>query len=122
MPLAVPASPDWLHEIKYDGYRLRLERDGDRVRLITRGGHNWPDRYPRIVEAARKNRVTRFIIDGEGVALNLDGVADFTSRNEPPPCNRFPPVLLTAWSVARTSKGPYRKRPVLITTVAGHVV
>jgi ATP-dependent DNA ligase len=32
----VPSSPDWLHEIKYDGYRLRLERDGDRVRLFTR--------------------------------------------------------------------------------------
>ena len=31
----VPAGPDWLHEVKYDGYRLRLERDGDRVRLIT---------------------------------------------------------------------------------------
>jgi ATP-dependent DNA ligase len=42
----VPATPDWLHEIKYDGYRLRLERDGDRVRLITRNGHNWTDRYP----------------------------------------------------------------------------
>jgi bifunctional non-homologous end joining protein LigD len=37
---AVPDRPDWLHEIKYDGYRLRLERDGDRVRLITRGGHD----------------------------------------------------------------------------------
>jgi len=37
---AVPAGPDWLHELKYDGYRLRLERDGDRVRLITRGGYN----------------------------------------------------------------------------------
>ena len=35
---AVPDGPDWLHEVKYDGYRLRLERDGDRVRLITRGG------------------------------------------------------------------------------------
>jgi bifunctional non-homologous end joining protein LigD len=35
----VPTGPDWLHEVKYDGYRLRLERDGDRVRLITRGGH-----------------------------------------------------------------------------------
>jgi ATP-dependent DNA ligase len=34
----VPDSPDWLHEVKYDGYRLRLERDGDRVRLITRHG------------------------------------------------------------------------------------
>jgi bifunctional non-homologous end joining protein LigD len=34
----VPTGPDWLHEIKYDGYRIRLERDDDRVRLITRGG------------------------------------------------------------------------------------
>jgi hypothetical protein len=32
----VPRSPDWIHEVKYDGYRLRVERDGDRVRLITR--------------------------------------------------------------------------------------
>jgi ATP-dependent DNA ligase len=49
----VPDSPDWLHEIKYDGYRLRVDRDGDRVRLITRSGYNWTD-YPWIVEAARK--------------------------------------------------------------------
>jgi ATP-dependent DNA ligase len=42
----VPAGPEWLHEIKYDGYRLRVERDGDRVRLITRGGYNWTRRYP----------------------------------------------------------------------------
>jgi bifunctional non-homologous end joining protein LigD len=32
----VPAGPDWLHEIKYDGYRLRVERNGNRLRLITR--------------------------------------------------------------------------------------
>jgi ATP-dependent DNA ligase len=37
---AVPYTADWLHEIKYNGYRLRLERDGNRVRLITRGGYN----------------------------------------------------------------------------------
>jgi bifunctional non-homologous end joining protein LigD len=49
---SVPDTPDWLHEVKYDGYRLRLERDGDRVRLITRGGYNWTDRYPWVVEAA----------------------------------------------------------------------
>ena len=49
----VPNGPDWLHEIKYDGYRLRLERDGDRVRLIMRGGYDWTKRYPWITEAAR---------------------------------------------------------------------
>jgi ATP-dependent DNA ligase len=45
---AVPSGPDWLHEVKYDGYRLRVERDGDRARLITRGGDEW------IAEAALK--------------------------------------------------------------------
>ncbi|MET4423246.1 ATP-dependent DNA ligase [Bradyrhizobium sp. JR18.2] len=54
--IAVPDGSDWLHEVKYDGYRLRLERDGDRVRLITRGGYNWASRYPWIVEAASKIR------------------------------------------------------------------
>jgi ATP-dependent DNA ligase len=65
----VPHTPDWLHEIKYDGYRLRLERDGGRVRLITKGGHNWTSRYPWIVEAALKNRHKQFVIDGEAVIL-----------------------------------------------------
>jgi bifunctional non-homologous end joining protein LigD len=43
---SMPAGPEWFHEIKYDGYRLRLERDGDRVRLITRCGYDWTKRYP----------------------------------------------------------------------------
>jgi len=75
----VPDTPDWLHEIKYDGYRLRLERDGDRVRLITKAGYNWTSRYPWIVEAALKNRHTQFVIDGEAVVLGIDGVADFNA-------------------------------------------
>ena len=44
----VPNNPDWLHEIKYDGYRLRVECNGDRVRLITKGGYDWTKRYPWI--------------------------------------------------------------------------
>jgi bifunctional non-homologous end joining protein LigD len=75
----VPDGEDWLHEIKYDGYRLRLERDGDRVRLITKGGYNWTDRYPWIVEAARKVRQRRFVLDGEAVVLGVDGIADFNA-------------------------------------------
>jgi ATP-dependent DNA ligase len=76
---SVPVGPDWLHEIKYDGYRLRLERDGDRVRLITRGGYDWTKRYPWIVGAARKVRQKKFVLDGEAVILGVDGVSDFNA-------------------------------------------
>ena len=75
--VSVPDGTDWLREVKYDGYRLRVERDGDRVRLITRGGYNWTTRFPWIVEAARKNRVKQFVIDGEAVVLGVDGISDF---------------------------------------------
>jgi ATP-dependent DNA ligase len=74
---AIPASKDWIHEIKYDGYRLIVHRDGDHVHPITRGGYNWTDRYPWIVEAARKIRQKHFVLDGEAVILGVDGISDF---------------------------------------------
>jgi bifunctional non-homologous end joining protein LigD len=46
-----PAGPDWVHEIKHDGYRLIVLRDGKVVRLFTRRGHDWTDRYPAIASA-----------------------------------------------------------------------
>jgi bifunctional non-homologous end joining protein LigD len=76
---SVPARPEWFHEIKYDGYRLRVQRDGESVRLVTRGGHDWTKRYPWIVEAALKNRQKRFVIDGEAVVLGIDGISDFNA-------------------------------------------
>jgi bifunctional non-homologous end joining protein LigD len=73
----VPHHPDWLHEIKQDGFRLIVERDHDRVRLFTRNGHNWTDRYPLIAEAARRIKTSQFVIDGEAVLLGVDGISDF---------------------------------------------
>lgn len=54
-----------------------VEREGRRVRLFTRNGHDWTKRYPLIVEAALKNRSTSFIIDGEAVLLGVAGISDF---------------------------------------------
>src|SRR4051795_9494643 len=73
----VPAGQDWLHEVKMDGYRLIVHRDGKRVRLFTRNGHDWSDRYPLITEAALRNRNSSFVIDGEAVLLGVDGISDF---------------------------------------------
>jgi bifunctional non-homologous end joining protein LigD len=75
----VPAGSEYIHEIKYDGYRLRVERSSDRVRLITRGGYDWTNRFPWIVESALKNRTKQFVIDGEAVILGLDGISDFNA-------------------------------------------
>ena len=60
----VPAGADWIHEIKHDGYRLIVQREGARVRLFTRNGYDWTSRYPLIVEAARRIRTRRFVLDG----------------------------------------------------------
>jgi bifunctional non-homologous end joining protein LigD len=73
----VPDRPEWLHEIKHDGYRLIVQREGKRVRLFTRNGHDWSERYPRIVEAALRHRANSFALDGEAVLLRVDSVSDF---------------------------------------------
>jgi ATP-dependent DNA ligase len=99
----VPDHPDWIHEIKYDGYRLRVERDGDRVRLITRGGHDWTKRYPWIAEAARKVRQKRFVLDGEAVILGVDGVSDFNALHSRKHDDEVQFMPSTSWrSMAKT--------------------
>ena len=73
----VPDRPEWIHEIKHDGYRLIVQREGKRVRLWTRNGHDWRDRFPLISEVALRNRNLSFVVDGEAVLLGVDGRSDF---------------------------------------------
>jgi bifunctional non-homologous end joining protein LigD len=73
----VPSGPQWSYEIKHDGFRFISRREGDRVRVFSRRGHDWTDRVPRIAEALAKLRVKSVTIDGEGVVCREDGVSDF---------------------------------------------
>jgi bifunctional non-homologous end joining protein LigD len=73
----VPDRPEWIHEVKHDGYRLIVKRDGKRVRLFTRNGHDWSGRFPLITEAALRDRNSSFVLDGEAVLLGVDGRSDF---------------------------------------------
>src|SRR2546429_5934075 len=52
-----PSGPDWIHEIKHDGYRLMARRDLTGIRLLTRNGHDWAPRYPLIVETVDRLKV-----------------------------------------------------------------
>lgn len=72
-----PIAAQWAFEIKWDGYRLAIHKEGDRVRIITRGGHDWTERFPAIAKEASRLAVDTFILDGEGVMLDEQGRADF---------------------------------------------
>jgi ATP-dependent DNA ligase len=64
-----------VHEIKHDGYRLIVRREGDAVR--TRRGYDWSVRYPAIARAAAKLKAKSFTIDGEAAVCGPDGLAVF---------------------------------------------
>jgi ATP-dependent DNA ligase len=72
-----PAGPDWVHEIKHDGYRLQVRREGPVVRLFIRRGHDWTERYPAIAGTAAMLRARSFTLDGEAVVSGSDGIAVF---------------------------------------------
>jgi ATP dependent DNA ligase domain len=72
-----PTGPQWVHEIKHDGYRLIARKQAGRVRLLTRRGYDWSDRYPRIVEAVSALRAGSTTIDGEAVVCDASGLAVF---------------------------------------------
>ena len=74
-----PAGPDWLHEVKCDGYRLLGRKDGDRVRLWTRYGTDFTDRLLAIADAVRALPVDNALIDGEAVVFKPDGHSDFAA-------------------------------------------
>jgi ATP-dependent DNA ligase len=76
-----------VHEIKHDGYRLMARRDPVGIRLITRRGNDWTQRYPLVVEAVNHLKVRSCLIDGEVVCCDERGLATFQllrhRRNDP---------------------------------------
>jgi bifunctional non-homologous end joining protein LigD len=63
--------------VRHDSYRLIVQRQGERVRVFTRKGSEWSDRYPPFVEVAFRHRTAHFVLDGEAVLLGVDGISDF---------------------------------------------
>ncbi|MEH7909166.1 non-homologous end-joining DNA ligase [Rhizobium laguerreae] len=73
-----PKGSDWVFEIKWDGYRLAVHVEPKGVRILTRGGHNWTQRFPTIAAAAKELPAATAIIDGVAVFLDRQGRSDFS--------------------------------------------
>ena len=85
---AAPSGDGWLHEIKFDGYRLIARLEGRAVRLFSRNGKDWTARFPALVEALADLEIDEAMLDGELVALQADGTSSFRLLQEALSANR----------------------------------
>jgi bifunctional non-homologous end joining protein LigD len=72
-----PSGSQWVHEIKFDGYRMAARIDEGRVKLLTRSGLDWTAKYPGTAAAFAKLKVKSAYIDGELCGVRPDGVTSF---------------------------------------------
>jgi bifunctional non-homologous end joining protein LigD len=103
--------PDWVHEIKHDGYRLMARRDALSVgiRLLTKNGHDWASRYPLILRAVNKLKVRSCLIDGEAVCCNERGMASFDKLRHR---SHDPEVFLVAFDLLELDGQDLRREPL----------
>jgi bifunctional non-homologous end joining protein LigD len=74
---SAPAGDGWLHEIKFDGYRMLCHIDGNEIKFISRNQQDWTSRLVQLAAPAGEVPVKQAILDGEVVALKADGTSDF---------------------------------------------
>ena len=106
-----PSSAGWLHEIKMDGFRLIARRDAGGVRLITRNGHDWTDRYPTIAGSVGQLRCRSCVIDGEVVIVDEHGQAVFERLQKGPKIK--PEAVLFAFDLIELNGQDLRREPLL---------
>lgn len=75
----VPADGEWVYEIKFDGYRVMARIQGGKASLITRGGHDWSAKMPRLVQELGQLGLKSAWLDGEIVVLNEAGLPSFNA-------------------------------------------
>jgi bifunctional non-homologous end joining protein LigD len=76
---AAPAGDEWLHEVKYDGYRVVARIEGGRARIHTRRGHDWTGRFPRLAARLAALPCSSALLDGELVVLDGRGRTSFAA-------------------------------------------
>lgn len=75
---AVPQGPEWVHEVKFDGYRTLTVVDAGKVTMYSRSGLDWTAKYQALADRLHELEVDNAILDGEIVALNEHGASSFS--------------------------------------------
>jgi bifunctional non-homologous end joining protein LigD len=99
----VPSTDNWVHEIKFDGYRLQVHRHQNITRCYTRREHDWSHKFPTILDAVAK-LPGQFVIDGEAVIETAQGDTDFNELQlyvspKDPPAELIPRLAYYAFDI-----------------------
>src|SRR3954463_12165340 len=74
----VPSGDRWIHEIKFDGYRVQVHLANDMAKIFTRRGHDWTHRFKKVAHDAWRIKASSAVVDGEIVVPAADGTTDFS--------------------------------------------
>src|ERR1700712_4192507 len=108
----VPSGNRWIHEIKFDGYRVQLHVANEAARVYTRRGNDWTDRFKKIANDAFLIRASSTIIDGEVVVPAADGTTDFSVlQNELK--GKSAKIVMVAFDLLYLNGHDLRKLPLL---------
>jgi ATP-dependent DNA ligase len=108
-----PTGDDWLHEVKYDGYRMHARLEGGRAQQLTRTGLDWSHRYRATVQALSKLRVKSAYLDGELCAVDAAGVPVFSRLQAAMDEGRTDELILFAFDLLFLDGEDLAGRPVL---------
>jgi ATP-dependent DNA ligase len=106
-----PSGPQWLHEIKLDGYRMAARIDNGRAQLLTRTGLDWTDKYPSLIAALSDLNVKTAYIDGELCGVDDAGLPSFAhTRRRPTASAEFSSSIMLStsciWMVGTSLRSP----------------
>lgn len=107
----VPSGARWIHEIKFDGYRVQVHLANEAVKVFTRRGHDWTNRFKKVADDAWHIKAGSAIVDGEVVVPAADGTTDFSVlQNELK--GRSSSIVLVAFDLLYLNGRDLRKLPL----------
>ena len=107
-----PSGADWVHEIKYDGYRVQIRIESGRVVLRTRTGLDWTERFPVIAKAVASLPLKSALIDAEIVVQTEAGVASFTALVDALKTGKAGDLVLYAFDLLHLDGFDLRETPL----------
>ncbi len=107
-----PIGPQWVHEIKWDGYRVSASVQAGAVTIRTRNGHDWTKRFPAIAAGVAALKVRSAVIDGEAVVLDEKGRSNFAELQADLTRHGSPRAVLYAFDLLFLDGEDLRAKPL----------